>query len=131
MPCWSKSAKRLLRHGVFVAVLITPQVFGSPGLSAAKDVEQVAKVTGVRKILRNQYFVSRYPQIHYYMLYISIDLSGQTYCTEYETPVLEVIADVSSAVGQNVNVVMKGKNIIVRTPKDHKLKTRVVDRNRC
>ncbi|MGB7603458.1 MAG: hypothetical protein WBM24_24355 [Candidatus Sulfotelmatobacter sp.] len=56
----------------------------------------------MRKVLRNQYFVSRYPQIHYYMLYISLRISDQTYCSEYETPVLDEIEDVTSATGKSV-----------------------------
>ena len=35
---------------------------------------------GVRKVLRDQYFLSRYPQIHHFILYISLSVSDQTYC---------------------------------------------------
>jgi hypothetical protein len=57
--------------------------FAKPGGTAQND-EQTANVLSVRKVSRNQPF-SRYPQIHYYTLYISLSISKQTYCTEYET----------------------------------------------
>jgi len=68
-------------------------------------------VLSVRIVRRGQYFLSRYPQIHYYLLYISLSISDRTYCTEYETLVLDEIVDISSVPGQNANVVVKGKNI--------------------
>ncbi len=51
------------------------------------ESQQRAQILSVRKVLRNQYFVSRYPQIHHYMLYISLRISDHTYCSKYETPV--------------------------------------------
>jgi hypothetical protein len=51
------------------------------------------------------------------MLYISVRVSDQTYCSEYETPVLDEINDVLSANGKDVEVLLKDKRIIVRTPK--------------
>ena len=61
----------------------------------------------VRKVLRDQYPLSRHPQIHlihYCLLYISLSVSDQTYWTEYETPVLDEIADVTSAINQKALV---------------------------
>jgi hypothetical protein len=48
-------------------------------------------------VLENRYFVSRYPQIHYHLLYFAVRTSDQTYCAEYETPVLDEIDDLFSA----------------------------------
>src|SRR5215472_2224162 len=53
----------------------------------ANQGKETTRILRVRKVLRNQYLVSRYPQIQYYILYISLLASHQTYCTEYETPV--------------------------------------------
>ena len=134
MMCWSGFAKRSFALIVFLAVFLAPEepLFGSRGpAGSAREGEQAAKILGVRKVLRNQYFLSRYPQIHYYILYISIIVSDQTYCTEYETPVLDEIADVSSATNQDISVVVKGKTITIRTPMGRKLKTRLVNGNQC
>ena len=85
-------------------------MFGSGGpVEPANQGEQTATILSVRKVLRNQYFLSRYPQIHYYILYISLRASDQTYCFEYETPVLDEIADVTSATSQDLSMVVKGK----------------------
>lgn len=134
MPCGRKSAKHILSYAILLSVFSTPtpQVFGSPGTAhMTENGDRAATVLSVRKVLRNQYFVSRYPQIHYYILYISLNISDRTQCTEYETPVLDEIEDISSAIGQNVNAKLKGKSIILRAPKGHKLKTQVVNRNQC
>jgi hypothetical protein len=56
---------------------------------SSNESQQTAQILSVRKVLRNQYFVSRHPQIHYYLLYISLRISDQTYCSEFETPVLD------------------------------------------
>ena len=97
----------------------------------SNENQQTAQILSVRTVLRNQYFVSRYPQIHYYMLYISLRLSDQAYCSEYETPVLDEIEDVTSANGKSVEVVLKGKSIVIRTPKGRKLKAHLVDGKKC
>ena len=75
--------------------------------------------------------MSRYPQIHYYLLYISLRISNQNYCSEFVTPVLDEIEDVTSAAGKSVEVVLKGKSIALRTPKERKLKTHLVERKQC
>lgn len=49
---------------------------------ALQNANQTAKVLSARKVLRCQYFLSRYPQIHSYLLYISFGVVDQTYCTE-------------------------------------------------
>jgi len=107
-------------------------VFGSGGtVEPANQGEQTATILSVRKVLRNQYFISRYPQIHYYILYISLRVSDRTYCTEYETPVLDEIADVTSMTGQDLSVYIKGRTITIHTTKGRKLKARLDDGNQC
>jgi hypothetical protein len=81
--------------------------------------------------LGKHYFVSRYPQIHYYMLYIAVHISDQTYCAGYETPVLDEIDDVFSAKGKDVEVVLKEKRLTVRTPGGRELKARLVEAKQC
>jgi hypothetical protein len=62
-----------------------------PPPSSSGEGQQIGKILSVRKVLENRYFVSRYPQIHYYLLYFAVRISDQTYCAEYETPVLDEI----------------------------------------
>lgn len=104
---------------------------GSTLAELADPPEQAATILSVRKDLRNQYFLSRYPRIHYYVLYISLRVSGQTYCSEYETPILDEIEDVTSTTSQNVPVVIKGKTIEIHTRQGRKLKTRLANEKQC
>jgi hypothetical protein len=106
---------------------------GSSGSRTASSDEsrQVARVMSVRKVLENHYFVSRYPQIHYYMLYLSVRIAGQPYCGAYETPVLDEIADAFAAQGKDVEVVLKDKRLTLITPKGFKLKAHLVEARQC
>ena len=119
----------MLNAGISKAAQIRTQFSANARLP--NEGHQIGKILGVRKVLPNQYFVSRYPQIHYYMLYISVRVSDQAYCAEYETPVLDEIDDVPSANGEDVEVLLKDKRIILRTPKGRKLKARLVEAKQC
>jgi hypothetical protein len=126
-----------LRQGVlplvFLAVVFlvaTAYVRGSAAASS-NEGQQIGTILSVRKVLGKHYFVSRYPQIHYYMLYIAVQISDQTYCAGYETPVLDEIDDVFSAKGKDVEVVLKEKRLTVRTPGGRELKARLVEAKQC
>jgi len=93
--------------------------------------QHIGKILSVRKVLENRYFVSRYPQIHYYLLYFAVRTSAQTYCAEYETPVLDEIDDPLSAKNKDVEFVLKGKSLTSRTPKGRKLKAHLVEQKQC
>ncbi len=85
----SGSLPRVLLAMFVLEVCLAPIqcAYGSGRAPTSSNESQLAaQVLSVRKVLRNQYFVIRYPQIHYYMLYISLRISDQTYCSEYETP---------------------------------------------
>lgn len=98
---------------------------------ALQSGSQTAKVLSVRTVLRDQYFVSRYPHTHYYILYISLSVSDQTYCFEYETPILDEIVDATSAINQKVVVDVKGKSVWIQAPKGHKLKAHLSKGTQC
>jgi hypothetical protein len=79
----SGSLQSLLFAIFTLAVSLAPiqSAYGSGRLPMPSNGnQQTAQTLSVRKVLGNQYFVSRYPQIHYYMLYISLRISDQTYC---------------------------------------------------
>jgi hypothetical protein len=132
-------AHRKVRRSLLPLVLLATVVLAATGHgrgsaalpSSSSENPQTGKVLSVRKVLQNHYFVSRYPTIHYYLLYFAVGTSGQTYCAEYETPVLEEIADLFSAKGKDAEIVLKGKSLTLKTPKGRKFKTRLVDQKQC
>ncbi|MGA9389834.1 MAG: hypothetical protein WBV69_05245 [Candidatus Sulfotelmatobacter sp.] len=130
-----KPRRRVLPLVVLVATAIlaaTTYGHGSPPTPISSgEGQQIGKILSVRKVLENRYFVSRYPQIHYHLLYFEMRTSDQTYCAEYETPVLDEIDDLLSAKDKDVEVVLKGKSLTLRTPKGRKLKAHLVEQKQC
>jgi hypothetical protein len=115
----------VLLAGVFLVAIGCAQ--GSePQPDSSVESPQIGTIISVRKVLRTPYFTSRYPQIHYYMLYFAIRASERTYCSEYETPVLDEIDDLFSAKGKDIQLVLKGKSLTLTTPKGRMLKARLV-----
>ena len=115
---------------VFLAVTLYANG-SAPPQSSSNEGRQIGKVLSVRKILHNPYFFSRYPRIHYYLLYFAVRASGQTYCSEYETPVLDEIDDVFTAKDKAVEFVLKGKSLTLRTPHGRTIKAHLVDEKQC
>lgn len=129
MSWWSKIPLRLLLFSFLLDIFIGPVSQASGG--TLENGDRKATVLSVRKVLRDPYFTSRYPHTHYYILYISLKVSDQTYCSEYETPVLDEIWDVTSAINQDVSVVVNGKSFLIQAPKGHKLKAHVAGASQC
>jgi hypothetical protein len=126
--------RRVLRLVLLATVILAATTYGHgspPRPSSSGEGQQIGKILRVRKVLENRYFVSRYPQIHYYLLYFSVRTSDQTYCTEYETPVLDEIDDLFSAKDKDVEFVLNGKNLTLRTPRGRKIKVHLVKQNLC
>lgn len=119
---------------VLLATIVLAAKYGhssAPPPNSSSEGQQIGKILTVRKVLENRYFVSRYPQVHYYLLYFAVRTSEQTYCAEYETPVLDEIDDLFSAKDKDVEVVLKGKSLTLRTPKGRKLKAHLVEQKQC
>jgi hypothetical protein len=135
----SGMAQRELRRSVLPLVLLATVVLAATGFgyssapppSSSSERKQIGKILSVRKVLESRYFVSRYPQIHYYLLYFAVRTSDQTYCAEYETPVLDEIDDLFSAKDKDVEFVLKGKSLTLRTPKGRKFKAKLVEQKQC
>jgi hypothetical protein len=125
------SGLRLVALLTVIAVAAIYVRASTPPPSPPSEGEQIEKILSVRKVLENRYFVSRYPQTHYYLLYFAVRTSDQTYCAEYETPVLDEIDDLFSAKDQSVAIVLKSKSLTLRTPKGRKIKARFVDPKQC
>ena len=131
-------ARRELRRSVLPVVLLATVVLAATGYgyssgpppSSANESQHIGKILSVRKVLENRYFVSRYPQVHYYLLYFAVR-SNQTYCAEYETPVLDEIDDLLSVKDKDVEFSLKGKSLILRTPKGRRFKAHLVEQKQC
>jgi len=130
---------RELRRSVLRVVLLATIVLAAaryghssaPAPSSSSGARQIGKLLSVRKVLRNESFGGRYPQMHYYLLYLAVRTSYQTYCAEYETPVLDEIDDLFSAKDKDVEFVLKGKSLTLSTPKGRKLKAHLVEQKQC
>jgi len=94
-------------------------------------IQSVNHVFALTLTLGNHYFVPRYPQIHYYILYFAIRVSDKTHCSEYETPVLDEIDDLFSAKDKDVEFALKGESLTLRTPRGRKIKAHLVDEKQC
>jgi hypothetical protein len=126
--------RRVLPLVLLATVILAATTYGHgspPPPSSSGEGQQIGKIVTLQKVLENRYFVSRYPQIHYYLLYIAVRTSDQTYCVEYETPVLDEIDDLFSAKDKEVEFMLKGKNLTLRTPHGRRIKTHLVDEKRC
>jgi hypothetical protein len=126
--------RRILPLVLFATVILAATTYGlgsPPPPSSSSEGQQTGKILTVQKVLENRYFVSRYPQIHYYLLYIAVRTSDQTYCVEYETPVLDEIDDLFSAKDKEVEFVLNAKNLTLRTPRGRKIKAHLVKQDQC
>lgn len=120
------SVVRLIVLLIVIAAATISILSSTPPPSPPDEGQQIGKILSVRKVLEN-----RYPQVHYYFLYFAVRASHQTYCVEYETPVLDEIDDLFSAKYQNLAVVIKSKSFTLRTLKGRKIKGRFVDQKQC
>jgi hypothetical protein len=130
---------RELLRSVLAFVLLATLVFPPTGFAqrsalghrSSSEDQQSGTVLSVRKIPIGYHPVTRYPQIHYYRLYLTVRVSEQTYCGEYETPVIEEIDDLLAAKGREILVVLNGKKFTVQTPRGRKLKAWLSEPGQC
>jgi hypothetical protein len=118
---------------VWSVVLAKAEYASGSGSSAgtSSQARQIGEVLRVRKVLRHEYFVSRYPRTHYFLPYSAVRISDRTVCTEYGTPVPDEIDDLFSATEKDVEVVLRGRSLTMRTPDGNKLKTHLVKATQC
>ena len=107
---WPSVVRLIVLLTVIAAATISVRS-STPPPSPPNEGQQIGKILSVRKVLENRYVGSRYPQIHYYLLYFAVRTSDETYCAEYETPVLDEIDDLFSAKDENVAVVLKRRTL--------------------
>ena len=132
-------ASREVRRNALSLVLLATLVFtaagfaqsAASGLRASSDAQQTGKIISVRKVPLGYHFVTRYPQVRYYLLHLTVRVSERTYCAEYETPVIQEIDGLFAARDSDVAVVLNGKRLSVRTPNGRVVKALLSERNQC
>jgi hypothetical protein len=125
---------RILRLVLLATVVLAASSYGHSAAAMAdspNEGQETGGIISVRKVLANPNFGGRYPQTHYYLLYFAVRTSDQTYCAEYYTAVLDEIDDLFSARNRDIEFVLKGKSLRVRTPKGRKLKAHLVGQKQC
>jgi hypothetical protein len=132
-------ANRELQGSVLAFVLLATLVFPPSGFAqrsalgrrSSSEDQRSGTVVSVRKVTVGYHPVTRYPQIHYYRLYLTVRVAEQTYCGEYETPVIEEIDDLLAAKGREILVVLNGKMLTVQTPRGRKLRPWLSEPGQC
>jgi hypothetical protein len=103
-----------------------------PGLAqTASGDYQSAKVLSVREVRHAGFRNSRYPTTPQYTIDVALQYGGQTYCTGYETPVLDEVHDLMAANGKDVQVSLHGKQMQLLLPNGRKVRTDLVKSTQC
>jgi hypothetical protein len=103
-----------------------------PGLAqTASSDYQSAKVLSVREVRHASFRNSRYPTTPQYTMDLAVQFAGQTYCTGYETPVLDEVHDLMAANGKDVQVSLHGKQIQLVLPNGRRVKADLVKSEQC
>jgi len=103
-----------------------------PGLAQTSSGDfQTAKVLSVREVRHASFRNSRYPTTPQYTMDLAVQLDGQTYCTGYETPVLDEVHDLMAANGKDVQVSLHGKQIQLLLPNGRKVRADLVKPTQC
>lgn len=103
-----------------------------PGLAqTASSDYQSAKVLSVREVRHAGFRNSRYPTTPQYTLDLAVQFAGQTYCTGYETPILDEVHDLMAVNGKDVQVSVHGKQIQLLLPNGRHVKADMVKSEQC
>ena len=103
-----------------------------PGLAqTASSDYQSAKVLSVREVRHARFRNSRYPTTPQYTLDLAVQFAGQTYCTGYETPILDEVHDLMAVNCKDVQVSVHGKQIQLLLPNGRHVKADMVKSEQC
>ena len=115
----------------FAVLALLATVF-LPGAAQTNSGDtHAAKVLSVREVRHASFRNSRYPTTPQYTMDLALQLNGQTYCTGYETPVLDEVDDLLSTNGKDVQVAMQGKRIVMILPSGRHLHADLVKPTQC
>jgi len=117
----------------FLALLLaTPPSLAQAPSGVPPDGLQTARIVSVRQVKQtNSFPMSRYPTVARFTVDFAFRLAGGSYCTAYETPVLDEVQDLVSANGQEVKVEVHGKKITVILPNGRKIRAELVKDTQC
>jgi hypothetical protein len=103
-----------------------------PGLAQTTSGDyQTAKVLSVREVRHASFRNSRYPTTPQYTMDVAIQYAGQTYCTGYETPVLDEVHDLEAVNGKDVQVAVHGKQMQLVLPNGRHVRADLVKSTQC
>jgi len=110
---------------ICLLVVSRPTVF-------AENSYQTAKVLSVRQIRRAPGLnPSRFSGPVYFSIDFALQVSANSYCVDYETPVLDEVQDLRSANGKEVKIEMRGKKLAVVLPTGRRIKAELVKQTQC
>jgi hypothetical protein len=103
-----------------------------PGLAQTSSGDyQTAKVLSVREVRHASLRNSRYPTTPQYTMDVAVQYAGQTYCTGYETPVLDEVHDLEAVNGKDVQVSVHGKQMQLLLPNGRHVRADLVKSTQC
>ena len=125
------SAMKSQRMLFGLALLLVVSVF-APSLAQTSSGDfQTAKVLSVRQVRHAGFRNSRYPTPPQYTMDLAVQYKGETYCTGYETPVLDEVRDLEAANGKDVQVSMHGKQMQLLLPNGRHVRADLVKSTQC
>lgn len=139
LPAWGDChiAHAITRTCAVLLACACSALWTEPSLaqhSPSPSVKQVGRILSVRKVLRSSIVsTTRSSRIHDFDVYFSIHIADQSYCGDYETPVLDEINDLLASSGKLVRLRLdEHKNrITLYTPHYRRLKAHIVRPSHC
>lgn len=119
------SSRPILLVVLMCFVLASPIVF-------SQHSYQTAMVLSVRQIRHSPGLnPSRFAGPVYFTVDFALRVSANSYCVDYETPVLDEVQDLQAANGKELKVEMRGKKLLVMLPTGRKIKAKLVKQTQC
>jgi hypothetical protein len=113
-------------------LLVLGSSFSQNSSEAPPDGFQTARVVSVRQLKQTSGFpMSRYPTVARFTLDVAFRIDGQSYCTDYETPVLDEVHELIDANGRDVKVEIHGKRITIILPSGRRIRTDMAKETQC
>jgi hypothetical protein len=116
---------------VLLPLVLTCLILASP-IAVAQTSYQTATVVSVRSIRHmNGPSPSRFPRPIYFTIDFAFRISTQSYCTGYETPVVDEVQDLLASQGKDIRVEMHGKKLMVVLPSGRRIKAELEKPTQC
>jgi len=120
------------RFHVLVICVVLIYLFMASTIVFPQASYQTATVVSVRSIRRAEGpSPSRFPRPIYFTIDFAFRISGENYCTGYETPVLDEVQDLLASQGKEVRVELRGKKFIVTLPTGRRIKAQLEKPTQC